>query len=336
MTAATAAGGERGKRVKLRHRLKRPLLRWFVGALSLIARTLPLRSLHRLGDALGLLVMLLVPSRLRLADQNLQRCFGDRLTADERRRVLSFSVRNTIKTALELLRMPVMSGAEFDRLVSFENPEVLEQVAASGNGCVMITAHFGNWELLAAAIAKRGHRLVVLSNDAPDRPTAATVNSARQSAGLEVLDRTQVRELFRALQSGSFVGILPDQRADTPGNLVVDFLGRPALTYPGPATLALRTGALVLPCFGRRTEDNHIVCYTREPFPVEDTGDRDVDILRGTRLVNQALGREIMKYPAQWLWLHNRWALEPEKQKREAEEVGFTAPPVKPGRAVRE
>lgn len=319
MTALRAVSGEGAAppaRVKLRKRIKRVALRWLVGGLALTARLLPLRLLQRLGDALGTLICLLVPSRVRLADQNLQSCFGDRLTARERRRILRFSLRNLAKTALELLRLPAMSDAEFSRLVSFENPEVLDEVAASGRGCLATTAHFGNWELLAAAVAKRVHKLVVLANDAPDRPTAATVNRARQSAGLGVLDRAQVRELFRALHAGWFVGILPDQRAETAGNLVVDFLGRPALTYPGPATLSLRTGAVILPCFGRRTEDDRIVCYCGEPFAVEDTGDRDADILRGTQMVNEALGREIMKHPAQWLWLHNRWELEPRKRKR--------------------
>ncbi len=299
--------GHRARPIRLRHRVKRPLLRWLLGLLSLAARTLPLRLLHFLGDALGEAAILVAARRLRLADQNLRQVFGDRLTAQERRRILSFSVRNTCKTALELLRLPTMSDAEFNRLVAFANPEVLDEVAALGRGAIVITAHFGNWEMLAAAIAKHGHRLVVLANDAPDVPTAALVNAARRSVGVDVLDRSQVRELFRALQEGCFVGILPDQRARREGGLVLDFLGRPARTYTGPAALALRTGAMLLPCFARRTEDNRIICYCREPIPVQGTGDRDADVLRVTQMVNHALEREILRYPAQWLWLHDRW-----------------------------
>ena len=70
---------------------------------------------------------------------------------------------------------------------------------------------------------------------------------------------------------------------------------------------ALRTGALVVPVFVRRTNTDHLICEFKAPFEIADTGDREADTAAGTQLVNDVIGREIMRRPGQWLWLHDRW-----------------------------
>ena len=289
-----------------RRKIERDFIRTVTSVAAGAVAHLSLPAARVLGDMVGDAICLMSVRRMQLADRNLRLCFGERLTAAERARIRRFCTRNAAKTMLELLKLPRMSAAEFHRLVSVENPEVLAAAVDQGRGVMVVTAHYGNWELLAAAISDLGHDLHVVARDHADRTTAYIINRARESWGEKVIERAEVRRMIRVLRGGGLLGILPDQHAKTNG-VWVDFLGRPASTFTGPARLALQTGALIVPAFGRRTDDDHIICSFHPPLELPRTGDRDRDVLLGTQVINDALAAEILRHPAQWLWLHNRW-----------------------------
>jgi len=293
-------------------------MRWAGYALARLCRALPMRSVQRLGDFGGWLIFVLAHKRQRLADRNLAICFGDRLTPAERKRIRYFVSRNIFKTMLELFRLPAMTERDFERTVTFENPEVLAEALAQGKGMIVITPHYGNWELMAASIARLdlGQDLHVVARDAHDSATAQLINESRESTGMKVIERDEVRAMMRVVKSGGILGILPDQHAKK-GGIWAQFLGRPSSTFVGPATFATRTGALVVPCYGRRTDDDRIIVTAHKPLDMPDTGDREADVIAGTQIINDELSRAIMKRPAQWLWLHNRWRQPPPDVARE-------------------
>ena len=112
--------------------------------------------------------------------------------------------------------------------------------------------------------------------------------------------------MLRTLRDNQCLAILPDQHV-AEGGIVVDFLGRPAATAVGLATLAARTACAVVPVFGWRRADNTIDGYILPAIDLVSTGDREHDIIENTKLFNQIIGEQIQKHPEQWLWLHNRW-----------------------------
>ena len=294
------------RKSELRRKIERPLMRWVGQALAALCRALPMRSAQRIGDFWGWVAFVTVPKRQRLADRNLAAVFGDRLTPAERKRIRYFATRGLCKTMLELFRLPAMTERDFEEVLSFENPEVVTEALALGKGAIIITPHYGNWELMATALTRLGLDLHVVARDSHDPQTAQLINESRESVGMTVIERDDVRAMMRVIRSGGVLGILPDQRAKS-GGIWLDFMGRLASTFTGPATFAIRTGMPVIPCFGRRTDDDRIIVTAHEPLEMPDTGDREADIIAGTQLVNDVLGREIMKRPAQWLWLHDRW-----------------------------
>ncbi|MCD6361366.1 MAG: lysophospholipid acyltransferase family protein [Armatimonadetes bacterium] len=296
-----------------RKRIEKRLTGWLAVAAAWLVRSLPLRWVQMIGDAFGQLIFTLIPSRQKMADRNLRAVFGDRLTPRQRHLIRNFSTRNITKTTLEMLKLPAMSAREFAALVVVRNPEYLDEAVATGRGVILLTAHFGNWEVIARVLLERGYFLCSVAREADDPRTETIITQSRESTGQRIIGRSDVRSMMRVLHDGGILGILPDQHAKR-GGIVVDFLGRPASTFPGPAVMALRTGAVILPAFGRRTEDNRIVCQFRCPVTLPETGDRDADVVAGTQLVNDIIGREIMKRPAQWLWLHDRWRPEDRRE----------------------
>jgi len=303
--SASAASSRLHDKSPLRRRTEQLVIRWVTGFFALLARLLPLEVLQNIGDATGSLLFCLLRPRREIGMANLQKILGDRYDAHDRARIIDFSMRNMAKTMLELMKVPWLSEEEIERFAPVRGEEHLREASDAG-GVIVVTAHFGNWEVLAASIARLGYDLSVIARDANDTDTANIINRSRERAGEEVLPRESVRRMLRVLRDGDVLGILPDQHANR-GGIWVPFMGHPACTATGPATLAQRTGAKIVPGFARRTADNRLDVYFLPPIDIPDTDDREADIRRGTEMVNEVLGEQIRRYPEQWVWMHRRW-----------------------------
>ncbi|MBD3293030.1 MAG: hypothetical protein GF393_08910 [Armatimonadia bacterium] len=303
---ASAASSRLHDKSPLRRKTEQLVIRWVTGFFALLARLLPLEVLQDIGDATGSLLFCLLRPRREIGMANLEKILGDRYDVHERARIINFSMRNMAKTMLELMKVPWLTEEETERFAPVRGVEHLREAAAAGEGVIIVTGHFGNWEVLAASISRLGYDLSVIARDANDPDTASIINRSRERAGEEVLPRESVRQMLRILRGGDVLGILPDQHANR-GGIWVPFMGHPACTATGPATLAHRTGAKIVPGFARRTEDDRLDVYFLPPVEIPDTGDREADIRRGTEMVNDAIGGQIRRYPEQWVWMHRRW-----------------------------
>lgn len=268
-----------------------------------------LRSARRLAVCLAHVIATFTWHRQRLMEQNLIAVFGDKLTAKERKRIRRDCTINICKTMVELMKLQWMSAEELISMVNLSGMEHIDNALAKKKGVIMVTAHYGNWEWGGAYVAAMGYPTSVIARDANDPLTRELVNKARESKGIRVYGRADVRELLRALKNNEVIAILPDQHAkDAP--VRVKFLGRVADTASGPATLAMRTGAAVVPAFVAREPGDNLVGEILPPIVMQDTGDREADIIANVQRINDVLGDQIRKRPDQWLWLHDRWKAE--------------------------
>jgi len=276
---------------------------------------LPLRWAWWVADNWAGLMILAAPRRQRMADANVAATFPD-LTARERRQIIRRSVRNVSRTMLELFMLPRLSQEDLGRLIETPDLTPLREAAQSGDGVIFITAHFGNWEFLAAHVAHQVGPPTVIARDATHPVTAQMINSARESHGLRILGRRDTRDMLRVLNAGGILGMLPDQHAAV-GGVLMDFLGRPAWTFTGPALLASRTGARVFATFCVRDFNGGFKMVLSPEIKPVRTGDREADVLAHTRLISDAIEQVIRAHPDNWLWLHNRWK-EPKQRVAEA------------------
>ncbi len=301
---------QRKPKSKTRRALERTLTRCASATFSLCVRRLSLRSIRALSDAAAWLIRKLAPSRQRVAIDNMRRVFGDRYTDREYHALAVEVTRGICRTMVELLKSPYLTPEQLRALVRMHGLEHLRQALAQGHGALLLTAHFGNWELMGAMLVREGLPLTVVARDSQEAFTASLINRSRESHGIEVLEREETRAMLRTLRSNRILGILPDQHA-AGGSVIVDFLGRPAATAVGVATLAARTGALVVPGFCLRRPDGTFDVVLHPPLELVETGDREADVRANTVLMNQVIGKQILAHPEQWLWLHRRWKVDP-------------------------
>ncbi|MBU0611695.1 MAG: lysophospholipid acyltransferase family protein [Armatimonadetes bacterium] len=292
----------------MKHPLRRRLEQGTVAFAARVVRLLswlPLAWLRRLADFGAWVTIAVTPRRQRLADANVAAAFPE-LSAAQRRGIIRRSIWCLTRTMVELFALPRLSKEDLARLIATPDLSPMREAAQSGAGVLFVTAHFGNWEWLGAHLVHQVAPLAVVARDHRHKGLAAMVNGARRSHGVRDLAREDVRGMLRVLSSGGMLGMLPDQHPIS-GGVRVDFLGRPAWTFTGPAVLAARTGARAFVGFCVREPSGFLRVVVLPELQLVHTDDTEADVVTNTQLINDAIGYGIREYPDNWLWLHDRW-----------------------------
>ncbi len=297
---------ERAKRLPLKKRLLKLLGRFTFWWLSRTSRFLNPGAVKYLGDILGSLFFLVSKRYRTTALSNLTAAFGSEKKPGEIERLAKDVFKHFARESLQFFRLIWMTRDEIDRLVEVDGLENLDAALAKGRGCIAVTAHYGNWELLARKLVVLGYPVNVIARDSDDPGMTSIATRIRESAGYRVFDKDRpIIGAFRRLKNNEILGMLPDQN-DLQG-IPVKFFNRQAATAIGPAFLSIRSGAPIVPLFARRLQDGRykVVIYPEINFV--PSGDQEEDIKTLTSLLTAAIEQEVRSNPSQWLWLHDRW-----------------------------
>jgi len=261
-----------------------------------------------MGRRLGDLAWVALPRRRALARENLARAFGGERPPAEIHRLARRSFEHLGMSLVEgcvLLFRP--AGALLSR-VDVAGHEHLEKAAAEGKGVLLLSAHLGNWELLAASHALTAFELSIVVRPLDQPLLDRLVERVRRRSGAELIaKRRAVREMLDALRRGRMVGVLLDQNSSRSEGVFAPFFGIPASTSKGLAVISLRTGAAVVPVFIRRVDRGRHRVEFGAPLPVPADG----GIVAYTAAFNRAIEAAIRRAPEQWLWMHERWRTRP-------------------------
>jgi len=196
-------------------------------------------------------------------------------------------------------------------LVYCDSYAPIDDLLARGKGLILVTAHFGNWELLARRAILEGFAVTVIARQGDDARFNALTDWLRENGGYEVHARgASPRLLLQRLKQNKIVAILPDQKSD---DVFVPFFGKLAGTVGGPAVLALKTGAPIVPMFCPRLPNGTYQVVICPEINTQPTGDAKADTQRIMADINQSIEDIVRRYPDQWLWLHDRWRLPPQE-----------------------
>ena len=272
-----------------------------------VVRLFPLRLAQRLGKTLSTLAYHAISVRRAVALENLREAFPEK-SEPEIQAIAKGAFRSFAVAMVELLWFPRLTRERIDKLVRFKNLDLLVDAHKLGRGLIMMSGHFGNWELVALSgalqsnipftmIVKTQHNLLIDN----------VVNRYRSLHGNRPVPMgMSVRDIFNALREKRVVAMAADQSGPMEG-LFVDFFGRPTATHQGPALFSLKTGAPVQMGFLVRQKDGTYEGILEE-VPTEDlTEATEANIAELTRRHVKLLEKYVRMYPDQWLWMHRRW-----------------------------
>jgi KDO2-lipid IV(A) lauroyltransferase len=275
--------------------------------------------------------------RREAALANLRIAFPER-SPEEQQRIARASYAQLADHLVDVLRAHGTSDAELLARFELVGREHFDTARARGRGVIALLPHLGSFELLALVAPALGIPCCVVTRPLSNPRADALLRARRGERGTRVLaHRNVARECLRALARGEALAILNDQYTRRRRGVFTPFFGLRASTSPGPAWLALRSGAAVLPLhLERLARDRHRVVCGPE-LRLETTGDLRSDVLRVTAQMNAALEALIRAQPEQWIWSHRRFrhspdlAVEPYREKkrglrRAARAAGPTSP----------
>ena len=291
----------------LRQRIEAALLR----ALGAASRALGFERASDLGAVVGRAAFHLLKRRRTIATENITRSLGENPGGQPARALARRAFEQLGRSFLEFLSLP---GQPRDRIlerIDFVGFEPAEEWARSKRGAILLTGHFGNWELIGAAVGMRYAPVKYVLPAQTNPGSDAYLNETRRKLGIEPIVIGQgMRTALRSLRQGAFLGMLPDQDARKAG-IHVPFFGRPASTHTGPARLALAGRAPILVAVLERTGRGRFrarAILVTEPDPHRDETE---EVFRITREVTAALEGAIRERPDHWYWIHRRWKTPP-------------------------
>lgn len=247
----------------------------------------------------------------KIAIANLSRAFAGEKSAAEIQNIARKVFRNLVLILFEVGWYTRMREKDLQRHFTIRGVNHLHQAYARGKGILILTAHMGNWELLAAAVALTGYTTNILYRPL-DNPTLDDFfnRSRARFGGKTIPNAKAMRKILKSLRREELVAMLMDQNVDWYEGVVADFFGHRAFTNKGMALLALKTGAPVLPVFVFR-EDHRFVIQFFPEVPLFRSGDKTRDVEVNTAAYNQAIETAIRRHPDQWFWVHQRWKTRP-------------------------
>ena len=292
----------------------RSLFYLMVATLHLLS-LLPDFVLYPLGALSGLIAYMLDRRHVRIGLKNIKLAFVRR-SEKEQRQILRASYVNLGRDAAEYIRLGGFFRRRLKRRISYEHFEYWQQIAAHHPGCgiLVLSAHFGNFELLAPAHAIHGFQISLVHHTQRFLAGDALMTFVRERVGINILRKNSAaRGVLTALRRNQMVGIPFDQNAKRSNAVWVPFFGEPAATTTGLARLAEISGAPVVPVFIVRQPDcrSHRIVIQDE-IPLMRGADGQLDIEQTTACFVRAIEEMVTQYPEQFLWTHRRYRTRPD------------------------
>jgi len=252
--------------------------------------------------------------RLRaIAEHNLKLALPE-LSQAGREQIVRGVFANLGRLLAEFCQLPKLDARNVSECVIYDGYENFAKALDRGQGVLFLTAHYGAWELCPYAHALYGHPLKFVVRPIDNPLVDQLVNRYRMGSGNQIIEKkNSLREILVTLKRGEAVGILIDQNTFREAGVFAPFFNIPACTTTSLATIALRTGAAVVPgvLIWDAALRKHRLRF-EPPVPLLQTGNKQEDILANTTRYNQVLEELVRKHPEQWLWVHRRWKTRPE------------------------
>ena len=264
---------------------------------------------RRAGRVLGHCVSRWVPIRRDVALANLEAAFPERTEA-ERRDIYRRMCETMGITLAEFARFGGSRDESLSSSIRVDNLSAADRALAPGKGAFLVTAHFGNWEILAGAFAEHGYPMTAVAARQRNPLVERIFSAYRQKVGIASLNvGKNLRPLLKVLQEGACVATLADQDGG-PRGFFLPFLGRPASVQAGLFRLLARRGTPMVTGFAVRDGEGWRGEIQEPEFP-RSGADPEAEARRLAAVYLGRVEQYVRRYPDHWFWLHRRWRTRP-------------------------
>ncbi len=294
-----------------------------VRILVCVLQALPFRLALDVADFLARIVYRVNRRHREVALDNLRQAFPGQCSEAELHARVKAVYRHFCRLAVEMMHLPrLIHPTNWRTFINYANPEDMPRVyraLLSGRPVLLLTGHFGNWEMAGYLIGALGFRIASIARPIDNPYIDQFLRSFREQRRQKILTKKgEMGRIEEVLSQGGLVGTLADQDAGPRGPFV-SFFGRPASTHKAIALLALEHRALILVAGAARVaEPCFYHALVEDIIAPEDYAGRPDAVRAITQRFTTALERLVRRYPDQYFWLHRRWKHQPAIPRRRA------------------
>jgi len=273
-----------------------------------LLRLLPYALRKKVFIFLGTVAYYLDRQHRAVIARNLDLAFGETLSDAQRHAITRYCYRNLMLNFFQVVENRHLSPQEQGRYVRFENTETFQQLRDEGKAVILVSGHFGNWELGATAFAFRVAPTVSIHKPLNNLYFNRYLLESRSRFHMQMIEkRGALRHLTRALKNKETISLLIDQNLGRKESEIVDFFGHPVTQTSAPAYLARKFDAVLIPVFIHSDDERHYTVRFELPIEVAHTDDAEADVKIATQQQAEALERVVRAEPKHWFWCHRRW-----------------------------
>lgn len=276
----------------------------FKGVIWIIPNVL----MYKLAQGFSIFVYWVDRKHRHIAQVNLDLAYAESLSAESKDKIIQKTYFNLMLLLIDFVRNQGISREALLKKVHFKNENILTDALAEGRKIILMTAHYGNWELLPLAIAAKFGPLTGVGRKIDSHAIDNILNKNRQQFNIEMLDKKgALRDMMVVLKNNRMLGLLVDQNTSENEGVLVDFFTKPVRHTPSAAIMARRFDAVIIPAFIVTEEDfSHTITFY-PPIYTEKTDNKEKDILDSVQKQAKITEEIIREEPTLWFWLHQRW-----------------------------
>ena len=276
---------------------------------SLILKILPRRATIKLMKALAWFAYTVSKKYQKIIGNNLDLAFEHKLSQEEKKEIAIGAFTNLIDTTFGIIRRDNISKEQVLENITFENEAIIQKYKKEGKQFILITGHFGNWELLSQAIAiKYDLNLVGVGRELNSKLMNEVLVKNRERFNVEmVYKKGAMKSCIRAISQKKIVGILIDQHLPLNQSINVEFFNHKVTHTPLASILSRKFGIDLIPAFIFTDDYENYKVKIYEPIKSIKTENKDEDLLKLTQAQVEVMQSVIEEEPKLWFWQHKRW-----------------------------
>ena len=281
---------------------------------TMFVAILPRSQSARIGKKIGIFLFNILHKRRSIAIDNISRALpfmknhpswsGEFETAEE---IALATFMNLGISIVEVCRLYHNKGDDLIDSMEVNGLENFNRAKEKGNGVLCVSGHSGNWELISLSFKKYLNENVWAIAKTQKNPFLnAIIEKMRMGYGNKVIySKAALRPMLSAIKNKGVIGMLTDQAVFEDNGALINFLGRKAWANKAPVVIAHKTGVPIIPVFGFRGKDRHVLTFYPEYTVGNDRSEEGVT--RDIQALSNYLEDYICAHPADWYWVHRRW-----------------------------
>ncbi len=276
---------------------------------SWILKYLPFAMRLALMDILAKIAYFGSSKHRKIISQNLDIAYGKKLNNKEKRLIGLSAFKNLVDTVFGIMLRDGIHKDEVMKNITFEGSDIIQRYQEEGKNFILVTGHYGNWELLSQAIALYfGLNLVGVGRKLDSELMDNVLKKNREKFNVEmVYKKGALKGCIDAIRAKKTVGILTDQHIRKNQSIDVDFFGHKATHTPLASILSRKFGLDLIPAYIQTEDYLHYKVRIYDPIKSMKTENQEEDLAILTQLQSDQTESVIKEDPKQWFWMHNRW-----------------------------